>query len=296
MANEKFRGTFTALVTPMNDDLTIDEKTLGNLVDFQLQEGIDGLVPCGTTGESPTISPEEQKRIISIVVERVNGKIPVIAGAGTNNTKEAVKLAKAAQAAGATGILSVAPYYNKPTQEGFYRHFRTIAEAVDIPVIIYNIPGRTGKNIIPETIFRLATDCKNIAGVKEASGNLEQISEVIRGRPEGFSVLSGDDFLTLPLIALGGDGVISVISNEIPKLFKEMVTLALNGDFEKARNLHHYLTPLLKVNFIETNPIPVKTALYLMGKVKPYFRLPLCEMSSVNQDKLKKVLQDLKLL
>ncbi|RKY76415.1 4-hydroxy-tetrahydrodipicolinate synthase, partial [candidate division KSB1 bacterium] len=259
MANEKFRGTFTALVTPMNDDLTIDEKTLGNLVDFQLQEGIDGLVPCGTTGESPTISPEEQKRIISIVVERVNGKIPVIAGAGTNNTKEAVKLAKAAQAAGATGILSVAPYYNKPTQEGFYRHFRAIAEAVDIPVIIYNIPGRTGKNIIPETIFRLATDCKNIAGVKEASGNLEQISEVIRGRPEGFSVLSGDDFLTLPLIALGGDGVISVISNEIPKLFKEMVTLALNGDFEKARNLHHYLTPLLKVNFIETNPIPVKT-------------------------------------
>ena len=290
-----FSGCLTALVTPFDERGNVDEKVLVTLVDRQIEGGIDGLVPCGTTGESPTLSEEEQHRIIELVVGEAGGKIPVLAGAGSNSTRHAVHLAQAAEKAGADGVLSVGPYYNKPTQEGYKIHFRQIAEAIGIPLVIYNIPGRTGGNITPATLVELA-ETDNIVGVKEASGNLDQTMEILSRRPSGFALLSGEDHLTLPLIALGGEGVISVLSNEVPREFAEMVHWGLKGDFEKARAIHNRLLELSRANFIETSPIPVKTALSLMGLLRPVFRPPLCPMTAANVPVLEGALRRLKLI
>jgi 4-hydroxy-tetrahydrodipicolinate synthase len=285
-----FRGTFTALVTPFTDNGSIDELALRKLVDFQIENGITGLVPMGTTGESPTVSHEENVRVIKIVVDQAKGRVPVIAGAGSNCTDEAVDLSKKALDVGATACLQVAPYYNKPTQEGFFRHFTEIAEKANIPMIVYNIPSRTGKNIENSTMLRLAKH-KNIIGVKEASGDLGQMMDLISKKPADFTVLSGDDNLTFPLIALGGDGIISVASNIIPKRMSGFVATALAGDYNKARTLHYELLPLFKALFIETNPIPIKAAMVVAGKMKEIYRLPMCPMAKENRDALVAVLK-----
>lgn len=285
------KGTITAIVTPFTDNGEIDEKALRRLVNFQIEHGVSGLVPCGTTGESPTLDYEEHNRVIDIVIEEANGRVPVVAGTGSNSTKEAIFLTRHAADAGAGYSLQVAPYYNKPTQKGFYEHFLAVAESVDIPSIIYNIPGRTGKNIETDTLLKLA-EHKNIIGVKEASGNIAQIMDIIHQRPEGFIVLSGDDNLTLPIIALGGDGVISVASNIAPKHVCEMVSFALEGKWEEAKRCHYHLLPFLKALFIETNPLPIKTALAMKGMMKEVFRSPMCTMEPENRAKLKKVLED----
>jgi 4-hydroxy-tetrahydrodipicolinate synthase len=290
-----FQGVFTALVTPFNEDESINEKDLKKLVDFNIEKGVSGLVPMGTTGESPTLSHEEHVKVIEIVCKHVKKRVPVIAGTGSNSTKEALYMTSRAKELGADASLQVAPYYNKPTQEGFYRHFKTIADEVDLPIIIYNIPGRTGKNIETDTIVKLAKH-PNIIGVKEASGSLPQMMDVIYRTPDYFVVLSGDDNLTLPLIAVGGDGVISVASNVVPDRMSAMVTAGLNGNFEKMRKLHYELLPLFKVEFIETNPIPIKTALAMKGMIKEVFRLPMCEMGAENKKKLKEVLKELNIL
>ena len=284
------KGTITAIITPFDTDGSIDEKALRQLVNFQIDSGISGLVPCGTTGESPTLSHEEHKRVIDIVIEETNGRVPIIAGTGSNSTEEALSLTRHAYKAGADYSLQVAPYYNKPTQKGLYEHFLAIADSIDIPLIIYNIPGRTGKNIETDTLLRMA-EHKNIVGVKEASGSIPQIMDIINNRPEGFTVLSGDDNLTFPIIALGGDGVISVASNIVPTQVIEMVNSALQGNWSKAMQNHYHLLPLFKVLFLETNPIPIKTALAMKGMVKEIFRPPLCSMELENREKLKKVLE-----
>jgi len=284
------KGTITAIITPFDTDGSIDERALRRLVNFQIDSGISGLVPCGTTGESPTLSHEEHKRVIDIVIEETNGRVPIIAGTGSNSTEEALSLTRHAYKAGADYSLQVAPYYNKPTQKGLYEHFLAIADSIDIPLIIYNIPGRTGKNIETDTLLRMA-EHKNIVGVKEASGNIPQIMDIINNRPEGFTVLSGDDNLTFPIIALGGDGVISVASNIVPIQVIEMVNSALQGNWSKAMQNHYHLLPLFKVLFLETNPIPIKTALAMKGMVKEIFRPPLCSMELENREKLKKVLE-----
>ncbi len=286
-----FHGVYTAIITPFNEDGSIDEDALKNLVEFQIENGISGLVPCGTTGESPTLSHEEHNHIVDLVVKFVDGRVPVIAGTGSNSTQEAIAMTKHAKEAGADASLQVAPYYNKPTQEGFYRHFKAIADAVDIPLIIYNIPGRTGANIETATLARLAQH-KNIVAVKEASGSISQMMEVISQLPESFDVLSGDDNLTLPLISLGGKGVISVASNIIPKQVVEFVSTALEGDYATARKMHYKLLPLFKGIFIETNPIPIKAALAMKGVCKEVYRLPMCEMKPENKEKLRKILRD----
>ena len=262
-----FRGVFTALVTPFNKDRSIDESALRSLVDLQIAGGISGLVPMGTTGESPTLSHEENIHVIEVVVDQANGKIPVIGGTGSNSTQEAIEMTKYAAEIGADASLQVAPYYNKPTQEGFYRHFAAIADAVDIPLIIYNIPGRTSKNIENETMLRLAA-ISSIKGVKEASGDFGQVMDLIRRKPDGFSVLSGDDNIGLPMIAMGGDGIISVASNLIPERLSSMVSLALSGDIEEARTIHYELLPVFLGLFIETNPIPIKAALAMQNKIE----------------------------
>ncbi len=290
-----FQGVFTAIVTPFNEDTSINEKDLKNLLDFNIEKGISGIVPMGTTGESPTLSHEEHVKVIEIVCKHVNKRVPIIAGTGSNSTKEALYMTSRAKELGADASLQVAPYYNKPTQEGFYRHFKTIADEVDLPMIIYNIPGRTGKNIETDTIVRLAKH-PNIIGVKEASGSLPQMMDVINETPDDFIVLSGDDNLTLPLMAAGGRGVISVASNIIPDRMSAMVTAGLNGNFEKMRRIHYELLPFFKAEFIETNPIPIKTALAMKGMIKEVFRLPMCEMGTENKKKLKKVLKTLKIL
>ena len=286
-----FKGVYTAIITPFNEDGSVDEKSLKNLVEFQIENGISGLVPCGTTGESPTLSHEEHNHVVDLVVKFAAGRVPVIAGTGSNSTKEAIAMTRHAKESGADASLQVAPYYNKPTQEGFYRHFTAIADAVDIPLIIYNIPGRTGSNIETSTMIRLSAH-KNIVAVKEASGSLPQMMDVISQKPEGFDVLSGDDNLTLPLISAGGVGVISVASNIIPKEMSEFVALANEGNFEEARKLHYKLLPLFKAIFIETNPIPIKSALSMKGLCKEIYRLPLCEMKPENKEKLRKVLKE----
>lgn len=291
----RFRGCFVALVTPFRRDGQVDYERLDALVDFQLEAGTDGIVPCGTTGESATLHPDEQRQIIRRVVERVRGRVPVIAGAGTNSTEEAVALAQEAEAAGADALLSVTPYYNRPTPEGLYRHFRAIAEAVRLPVILYNVPSRTGCNLDVGTVLRLA-EIPNIIGIKEASGNLEQIMELLRVRPQGFLVLSGDDAWTLPILALGGDGVISVIANETPREMRELVAAALTGDFERARALHFRLLPLMRGNFLETNPIPVKAALAMMGLIEENYRLPLVPPRAETRERLRRILVDLHLI
>jgi 4-hydroxy-tetrahydrodipicolinate synthase len=258
-------------------------------VRFQIENGVHGLVPLGTTGESPTIKEEERKLIIKTVVDEVNGKIPVIVGTGTYSTEEAVRLSKEAQDLGADGLLVVAPYYNKPTQEGLYLHFKAISEAVDLPIIVYNIPGRTGVNVEVQTLVRLS-QFNNIVAVKEASGNLAQVMDIIEALGDRITVLSGDDNLTLPIMALGGKGVISVISNLLPKPLVELVESALKGDFKKAKELHYQLLPLFKAAFIETNPIPIKTMMNLVGMKAGPCRLPLCNMQPHNLEKVKKIL------
>jgi len=284
-----FSGAFTAIVTPFRDG-RVDENALKGLIRFGIDGGISGLVPCGTTGESPTLSHEEHNRVVEIVVKEVAGQVKVIAGTGSNSTEEAISLTKHAKTVGADGALLVSPYYNKPTQEGLYQHFKTVAEAADIPVILYNIQGRTAVNIENATVQRLSS-VPNIVGVKEASGSILQMSEVIRLCGPRFDVLSGDDQMTFPLMALGGKGVISVVTNIVPDKMSKLVGTMLNGELEKARSMHFDIYELCQAMFIETNPIPVKAALGLMGKLSPEFRLPLCSPSEANMAKLRTVLE-----
>ena len=293
---KKFQGTATALVTPFGADGALDEKGLRSLVDFQISGGVEGLVPVGTTGENPTLSQQEQSRIVALAVEWAGGRVKVIGGAGSNSTQEAILKTRSVKDAGADAALVVGPYYNKPTQEGYFQHFRAIAEAVDIPLIVYNVPGRTGGNIEAPTILRIAEEISSVAGVKEASGNMGQIMEIARNRPANFSLLSGDDALTLPLMAVGGDGCISVVANEVPKQFSDLVRCCLKGEWNEARTLHNALLPLMNANFIESNPIPVKTALAMMGVVQEYFRLPMVPISPKNRAVLKAVLEGLHLI
>ncbi len=289
------RGCGTALVTPFAKNGTVDVDALRRLVEFQLREGINFLVPCGTTGETPTLEHEEYVGILRVVVQEVKRKVPIIAGVGGNGTKKICALASEVETLGVDGILSVAPYYNKPTQEGLYRHFAAVAESTKLPVILYNVPGRTSSNIEPATVARLA-EIPNIIGIKEASGSITQQMEVLARVPAGFLVLSGDDSFTFPLMALGGVGIISVISNEIPRQMVKLAHLCLEGKFEEARKLHFQLLPLMQVNFIETNPIPVKAALAMMGMIEEIYRLPLVPMKSENRAKLEKVLTEQGLL
>ena len=290
-----FQGAITAIVTPFDDKGNIDEKALRKLVSFQIENNISGIVPCGTTGESPTLTYEEHNQVIDIVVDEARGRVFVIAGTGSNSTDEAIILTEHALKAGAHSSLQVSPYYNKPTQKGLYEHFIAIAEAVDLPMIIYNIPGRTGINIETDTLLRMA-EHKNIIGVKEASGSISQMMDVLSRRPSGFTVLSGDDNLTLPLMVLGGEGVISVASNIVPQQVSDLVQRALQGKWNEARECHYLLLPLFKALFIETNPIPIKTALSMLGMVKEVFRSPLCTMDPENREKLKLVLGKQKIL
>jgi len=280
-----WQGTFTAIVTPFRRDGSLDEAALRTLVDRQIEGGVDGLVPCGTTGESATMSTEEKIRVIEIVREQSNDRVRVLAGAGGNSTAAVVTLAKRIDQVSVDGILIVVPYYNKPTQEGLYQHFATVADAVEAPVVMYNVPGRTSANMTAETALRLA-EHDNIVGTKEASGTLTQVMEIIRGAPSGFSILSGEDNLAVPIIALGGHGVVSVASNEAPAMMSEMVRSALEGKMTKARELHYKLLGLMNVNFIETNPIPVKAALAMMGLIEEQYRLPLVSMAEANREKL----------
>jgi len=289
-----FEGSMVALVTPFKKG-KVDDKKLAELVGFHMKNGTSGIVPCGTTGESATLSYEEHERVIEVVIEAANKKIPVIAGTGSNSTAEALMLTRHAKKAGADASLQVSPYYNKPTQEGLYRHFKTIAEEVDLPMIVYNIASRTGVNIEPETMARISK-VKNIAGVKESSGSLEQMSRIRYLCGDKFNLISGDDALTLPLLAIGGIGVISVVNNIVPRDVADMVAKFKKGDLEGARKLHYKLLPLIKAIFIETNPIPVKTAMSLMGMIEPDLRLPLCSMSEANLEKLKQALKDYGLL
>lgn len=290
-----FTGCGTALVTPFRRDLSLDEDTLRRLLRRQIEAGVDFLVPCGTTGESPTLNHDEQVRVVKITVEEARGETPVVAGAGGNDTAHVIKMAREFAACGANGILSVAPYYNKPTQEGLYQHYRALAEAVALPIILYNIPGRTGVNIEPATLARLAK-IENIVGVKEASGNIAQMATVLASVPKNFVVLSGDDAITLPLMAIGGQGAISVASNEIPAEMTRITKLANGNDFAAARELHDRWFPLMDVNFVETNPIPVKSALALMGLCEPVFRLPMVPPKPENLAKIRGVLESTGLL
>jgi 4-hydroxy-tetrahydrodipicolinate synthase len=291
----KLEGVYTALVTPMKDDGKVDEKALRRLVDFQIEGGVSGLVPIGTTGESPTLDGEECKEVIRIVVEQARGRVPVIAGAGSNCTSEAVEYARDAKEVGAVATLQVAPYYNKPTNAGFLAHFRAIADAVDLPMIIYNIASRTGKNIDTPTMLELAGH-RNIVAVKEASGDIAQMMDLISRKPADFTVLSGDDNLVLPLMVLGGAGVISVASNIAPDRLSKMVGAALKGDWSAARKMHYELLPLFKIIFIETNPNPIKAAMAMKGMMKEVYRLPMCPMSANNRDALSATLKDLGIL
>ncbi len=288
----QLRGCGTALVTPFAQDGAVDENGLRNLVAWQVESGIDFLIPCGTTGETPTLTHDEWLRVIDVTIEVVAGREAIVAGATSNSTQEAVTKAKEVAARpGVSAILTASPYYNKPTQEGQYRHFRAIAEAVDKPVILYNVPGRTSANIEPATLARLS-EVANIAGVKEASGNMSQIAEVLNSVPERFLVFSGDDALTLPVIALGGVGIISVASNEIPREMAEMTRAALNSDWNTARTIHRKYLPLMQANFIESNPLPVKAVLAMMGKLEEVYRLPLLPMRRDTRSKLQKIAAD----
>jgi 4-hydroxy-tetrahydrodipicolinate synthase len=292
---EEWKGTFTAVVTPFNPDGTLDESSLRRLVDFQIDGGVDGLVPCGTTGESVTMSLEEQMRVVRVVLEQVDGRATVVAGAGGNATAKVVTAAREMESLGVDGLLSVVPYYNKPTQEGMLQHFSKVADAVSVPVVLYNVPGRTSSNMLPDTILRLA-EHENVRAVKEASGNLIQVMEILRGAPEGFRVLSGEDNLTLPLLSLGGHGVISVVSNEVPMMMSRMVRDGLSGNWNDARDLHYKLLGLMNANFIETNPTPVKAALAMMGLIQEAYRLPLVPMRKDNRERLREHLAKLELV
>jgi 4-hydroxy-tetrahydrodipicolinate synthase len=290
MAKRVFQGSLVALVTPFRDG-KVDEPTLKELVEFQIAGGTDAIVPCGTTGESPTLDHEEHRHVIDLVIRAVNKRIPVVAGTGSNSTAEAISLTKHAKAAGADAALIVLPYYNKPTQKGLIDHCRAIADAAGLPLILYNIPGRTGVNMLPETVAVLA-DHPNIVGMKEATGNLEQMTHDIVLCGDKLSFLSGDDTLTLPLMSVGGRGIISVVANIVPKDVADMTHAFLSGDWKRARELHLKLFPLCQAMFLETNPIPVKTALAMMGKLREEFRLPLCSMVDANRKKLETALRN----
>ncbi len=283
-----FQGSIVAIVTPFKNN-KFDEKALGDLIEWHISEGTNAIVPCGTTGESATLEYDEHYRVIEFTIQAVNGRVPVIAGTGANSTSETIMMTGKAKDLGADGALLVAPYYNKPTQEGLYLHYKAIAEAVDIPQVLYNVPGRTAVNMLPQTVARLS-EIKNIVAVKEATGNMAQVSEVIRLCGDNITVLSGDDFTTFSLMLLGGKGTISVSANVAPKDLSSMCGALLEGKVDEARALHFKLEPLNKGMFIETNPISVKTALSLMGKIQEEMRLPLCHMSTENKEKLKKVL------
>jgi len=289
-----FKGSMVALVTPFKNG-RIDEEGLAGLVEFQIANGTNVICPCGTTGESATLSFEEHEQVVDIVISTAKGRVPVMAGSGSNNTDEAIRLTRHAQKAGATGCLLITPYYNKPTQEGLYIHFKKIAEEVDVPIVLYNVPGRTGVNMLPETVGRLAK-IENIVGIKEASGSLAQISEIVNRCGDDFDVISGDDANTLPLMAVGGKGVISVTANIAPGEVSSMVRAVESGRYDEARQVHHRLLALHNAMFLQTNPIPVKTALGLMGKISPEMRLPLCPMPDDLIEKLRGVLKSYNLV
>jgi 4-hydroxy-tetrahydrodipicolinate synthase len=285
-----FKGSMVAIVTPFKNG-KVDEKALGDLIEFQIKNGTDAIVPCGSTGEPATLSHEEHRRVVEFTMQTVNKRVPVIAGAGSNSTAETADLMKYAKKAGADGALLITPYYNKPTQEGLYRHFKQVAESVDIPIVLYNVPGRTSVNMLPATVARLR-EVRSIVGIKEATGDLKQISELIRLCGKDFDVISGDDFTTLPLLAIGGVGAISVTANIVPADAAAMFDCFFAGKREDALKMHYKIEPLHDAMFIETNPIPVKTALSLMGRINEEFRLPLCPMADANRNKLKKALMD----
>ncbi|MFA5353777.1 MAG: 4-hydroxy-tetrahydrodipicolinate synthase [Thermodesulfovibrionales bacterium] len=285
-----FKGSIVALVTPFRDG-KFDEKAYGDLIDWHVSQGTHGIVPCGTTGEASTLGFDEHFRVIEVAVKAANGRIPVIAGTGANATDEAIELTAKAKELGADGALLVTPYYNKPTQEGLYRHYKAVAEAVDIPILLYNVPGRTAVNLLPSTVARL-TEFKNIVGIKEATADLRQVSDLLRLCGNRMLVLSGDDFTTLPLLSLGGHGSISVTANVAPKEAAELYNAWQRGDIAKAREIHFSLEPVNAAMFLETNPIPVKTAVAMMGRCTEEFRLPLCEISPANREKLQLVLRE----
>lgn len=292
MKNQIFRGTGTAIVTPfLPANGEIDYPSLKKLIERQIAEGVEALVPLGSTGEGATLSYEEKLSLVDFTVATAAKKIKIVAGTGTNDTIASVQLTREAASLGIDAALIVSPYYNKPTPEGVFRHYSAIANAVDIPLIVYNVPSRTGSNLTAETMLRLAEEIPNVVAVKEASGNVDQVMEVIRNKPEGFCVLSGEDSLTLPIVAAGGDGVIAVVSNEVPKAFSDMTRAALAGDLQKARALHYKLLPLMKTNFIEANPTPVKAALGMMGLIEDVLRLPLLPLSEKHRPAMREALQ-----
>ncbi len=296
MRKPVFTGTGTAIVTPFAADGSVDTAALLRLIDMQVEGGVEAIIPCGSTGEGATLSTEEKCEVIRLTVERVAGRVPVIAGTGSNSTHATIQLTKRAKELGADGVLLVCPYYNKPTQQGLFEHHRAIAEAVDIPQILYNVPGRTATNMLPETQLRIAEQCGNVVATKEASANLEQISEIINSAPEGFAVLSGDDSLALPVIACGGQGTIAVISNYMPREFGDLVRAALAGDFATARSLQARLLPLMQLNFIESNPGPVKAVLAMKGLIEETYRLPLVPLQSAHRAKVEQGLREAGLL
>jgi len=289
-----FSGSLVAIVTPFKNN-KLDERAFGDLIEWQIANGTNGIVPCGTTGESATLTHEEHHRVVKLAVEIAKRRVPVIAGAGSNSTDEAISLTKHAKEAGADGALLITPYYNKPTQEGLYRHYKAVAEAVEIPQILYNIPSRTGVNMLPATVARLAV-MKNIVGVKEGSGSVQQASEIAQTCGDRLTVLAGDDALTLPMMAVGAKGVITVTANVMPKEMAQLVASFLAGRMDEARQLHFKLSPLFAALFFETNPIPVKEALGMMGKIDPGLRLPLCAMGTDNRNQLSRVMKEMRLI
>ena len=289
-----FHGALTAIITPFRDG-AVDETALRELIEWQIQSGIDGLVPCGSTGESATLSHAEHERVIKITIDQTRKRVPVVAGTGSNSTAEAIRLTASAREMGADGALLISPYYNKPTQDGIYKHYKMVAASVDLPIFAYNIPGRTGSNIAPETFARLA-EIKNIIGVKEASGSTEQTSDILRLTNGKFTVLSGDDALTVPLMAIGAKGVIATIGNAMPREIHELAAAGLAGDFERARQLHYKMLPLMRTLFIETNPICIKQALAFMGKCCNEIRMPLVPMTPPAAEKLKAAMKELRLI
>ncbi len=289
-----FTGSLVAIVTPFRKG-KVDERAFGDLIEWQIANGTNGIVPCGTTGESATLTHEEHHRVVKLAVEAARKRVPVVAGSGSNSTDEAISLTRHAKESGADGALLITPYYNKPTQEGLYRHYKAVAEAVDLPQVLYNIPGRTGVNMLPSTVARLAA-MKNIVGVKEGSGSVQQASEIVQTCGERITVLAGDDALTLPMMAVGGKGVITVTANIMPKDMAELVASFQAGHLEEARRIHFKLSPLFAALFYETNPIPVKEALAMMGKIDPELRLPLCAMGTDNRNQLARVMKELRLI
>jgi 4-hydroxy-tetrahydrodipicolinate synthase len=291
----KLRGAMTALVTPFDDRGRIDDEALRNLVEWQLESGIHGLVPCGTTGEGATLTADEHREVIETVVETSGGRVPVVAGCGTNDTRRTVEASKRAAEAGADALLVVTPYYNKPNRSGMIAHYRAVTEAVALPVVVYNVPSRTGQNLGSELILTLA-GIPGIVAVKEASGDLDQIASILAGRPDGFALLSGDDPLALPTVAVGGDGVISVVSNEAPAEMSAMIASALDGELDRARDLHYRLLPVMRANFVETNPVPVKTAMALLGRCPGHLRAPLGPPEDATRETVRDALRAARLL